>query len=647
METMSEQAVFPPSPEFSSRAHVPSLDAYRDLCRQAEEHPEEFFSALAEKELTWFKPWDHPFEWNPPFVKWFVGGTLNASYNCVDRHVEAGDGSKIALHWVGEPGDTRDITYAELHVMVSRFANMLKARGLKPGDRAIIYMPMVPEAVAAMLGCARFGVTHSVVFGGFSAEALKARIQDLEASAVITADGGWRRGKALNLKGAVDDAIAAECPSVHTVIVLKRTENEINMAEGRDVWWHDLDATVTDDCPPEHLDAEHPLYVLYTSGTTGKPKGILHTTGGYLLHAVVTMKWVFDLKPEDIFWCSADIGWVTGHTYIVYGPLAAGATQIIYEGAPDFPAWDRWWQIAAQYKATIFYTSPTAIRALIKQGEALPNAHDLSSLRLLGSVGEPINPAAWEWYHRVIGKGRCPIVDTWWQTETGGILIAPMPGATPLKPGSGTLPMPGILAEVVDFEGKPVGVNQEGFLIIKRPWPSMMRTIWRDPVRFEQNYFSRIPGIYFTGDAARRDEDGYFWILGRVDDVMNVSGHRLSTMEIESALVRHPAVAEAAVVGKPHEITGQAVCCFVTLKQGNWDNHKLGIELRQWIAHEIGSFARPEEIRFTEALPKTRSGKIMRRLLREIVTSNTVSGDVTTLEDLGVVTKLAAQHDED
>lgn len=644
---MSEQAVFPPSLEFSSRAHVPSMDAYRELCRQADEHPEEFFSRLAEKELTWFKPWDHPFEWHPPFVKWFVGAKINASYNCLDRHIEAGYGSKIALHWVGEPGDTRDITYAELHRMTCRFTNMLKSRGLRPGDRAIIYMPMVPEAAAAMLGCARLGVTHSVVFGGFSAEALKARIQDLEASVVITADGGWRRGKALPLKATVDEALATECPSVQNVIVLKRTGTETPMTVGRDHWWHDLEAAAADECPAEELDSEHPLYVLYTSGTTGKPKGILHTTGGYLLHAVMTMKWVFDLKPEDVYWCSADIGWVTGHTYIVYGPMAAGATQIMYEGAPDTPGWDRWWEIAAKYKATIFYTSPTAIRALLKQGEELPKRHDLSSLRLLGSVGEPINPAAWEWYYRVIGGSRCPIVDTWWQTETGGILIAPMPGATPLKPGSGTLPMPGIQAEVVDFDGKPVGANQEGFLVVRRPWPSMMRTIWRDPARFEQNYFSRIPGIYFTGDAARRDEDGYFWILGRVDDVMNVSGHRLSTMEIESALVRHPAVAEAAVVGKPHEITGQAVCCFVTLKQGNWDHHQLGQDLRKWVAHEIGSFARPEEIRFSEALPKTRSGKIMRRLLREIVTSHSVSGDVTTLEDLGVVTKLAAQHDED
>lgn len=643
---MSEIAVFAPSKEFSSQAYVGSMDAYRELYRRAEEKPEEFWGELAEKEIHWFEKWSHVFEWNPPFVKWFSGGKTNASYNCLDRHIEAGNGGKVALYWEGEPGDARVITYAEMHASVCRFANVLKKLGVQTGDRSIIYMPMVPEAVVAMLACARLGVTHSVVFGGFSAEALKARIQDLEAKVVITADGGWRRGKEVRLKQAVDEALR-DCPSVRNVVVLERTKSHVEMADGRDIWWHDAEQGVSADCPAVELDSEHPLYVLYTSGTTGKPKGILHSTAGYLLHSMMTMKWVFDLKPSDVYWCSADIGWVTGHTYIVYGPMAAGATQIMYEGAPDYPAWDRWWSIIEKYKATIFYTSPTAIRALIRQGEELPAKHDLSSLRLLGSVGEPINPAAWEWYHRVIGDGRCPIVDTWWQTETGAILIAPMPGAVPLKPGSGTLPMPGILADIVDFDGNSVDHNREGFLIVKRPWPGMVRTIWGDPERFEQQYFSRIPGIYFTGDAARRDEDGYFWVLGRVDDVMNVSGHRLSTMEVESALVRHPAVAEAAVVGKPHEITGQAVCCFVTLKQGDWNHEDLAQELRKWVAHEIGAFARPEEIRFTEALPKTRSGKIMRRLLREIVTSHTVSGDVTTLEDLSVVTKLAARHDED
>jgi acetyl-CoA synthetase len=642
---MSGNEVFKPTHEFSSRAHVPSMEAYRELYRRAEENPEAFWAEQAENEVHWFEKWNHPFEWNPPFVKWFVGGKTNAAYNCLDRHL-ATRGDKAAIIFEGEPGDRRTITYRELHRLVSRFTNVLKARGCQPGDRAMIYMPMVPEAVVAMLACARLGVTHSVVFGGFSAEALKARIHDLDARIVLTADGGWRRGKEVRLKDAVDEAVK-DCPGVKDVIVYQRSAQPCNMTEGRDHWWHDLDQGVSDECPAEQLDSEHPLFVLYTSGTTGKPKGILHTTGGYLTYVTCTMKWVFDLKQDDVYWCTADIGWVTGHSYLVYGPLSAGATCLMYEGSPDYPAWDRWWDLIAQHKVTILYTSPTAIRALIKQGEALPNKHDLSSLRLLGSVGEPINPAAWAWYHRVIGKDECPIVDTWWQTETGGIMIAPMPGAVPLKPGSGTLPMPGVLTEVVDFEGKPVETNAEGFLIIKRPWPGMIRNIWGDPERFQQQYFGRMPGVYFTGDAARRDEDGYLWILGRVDDVMNVSGHRLSTMEVESALVGHPAVAEAAVVGKPHEITGQAICCFVTLKQGNWDHNQLSQDLRKWVAHEIGAFARPEEIRFTEALPKTRSGKIMRRLLREIVTSHTVSGDVTTLEDLGVVNKLATQHDED
>jgi acetyl-CoA synthetase len=621
------------------------MEAYQELYRRAEADPEGFWAERAESEVYWFEKWSHVYEWHPPFVKWFVGAKTNAAYNCLDRHLET-RGDKPAIIFEGEPGDQRTLTYRELHAAVGQFSNVLKSRGFQAGDRAIVYMPMIPEAIVAMLACARLGIIHSVVFGGFSAEALKARILDLDASLVLTADGGWRRGKEVKLKGAVDEAVK-DCPGIKDVLVYRRTGGECPMTDGRDHWWHDLLPGVSADCPAEVLDSEHPLFVLYTSGTTGKPKGILHTTGGYLTYVASTMKWVFDLKENDIYWCTADIGWVTGHSYIVYGPLTAGATCLVYEGAPDFPAWDRWWDIVERHKATILYTSPTAIRALIKQGEEFPNKHDLSSLRLLGSVGEPINPAAWDWYYRVIGKSRCPIVDTWWQTETGGILIAPMPGAVPLKPGSGTLPMPGVLTDVVDFYGEKVAPGAEGFLIIRRPWPSMIRTIWGDPERFEQQYFSRMPGIYFTGDAARRDEDGYFWVLGRVDDVMNVSGHRLSTMEVESALVRHPAVAEAAVVGKPHEITGQAVCCFVSLKQGNWDHGVLGKELRQWVAHEIGAFARPEEIRFAESLPKTRSGKIMRRLLREIVTSNTVTGDVTTLEDLGVVTRLSAQHDED
>ncbi len=643
---MSHPSVYPPPPEFVRKAQVKGMEGYLDLYNRAEHDPEKFWGEVAEREIHWFEKWSAVLEWRPPSARWFVGAKTNVSYNCLDRHVATHRKNKVAILFEGEPGDQRFITYQELLRLVTRFASVLQSRGYKAGDRAIIYMPMIPELPIAMLACARLGVTHSVVFGGFSAEALKARIQDLGATLVITADGGYRRGKEVRLKPAVDEALP-ECPSIRDVIVYQRTGSEIAMQSGRDYWWHELDKTASENCPAVPLDSEHPLYVLYTSGTTGKPKGILHTTGGYLTQTAATMKWVFDLRDEDTYWCSADIGWVTGHSYIVYGPLAAGATTVMYEGALDYPAFDRWWRIIEKYRVNIFYTSPTAIRALIRQGEQWPDAHDLSSLRLLGSVGEPINPAAWEWYHRVIGKGRCPIVDTWWQTETGSMMIAPMPGAVPLKPGSGTLPMPGIVCDIVDLNGFEVGTDREGFLIIRRPWPSMIRTIWGDPERFKEQYWSRVPGAYFTGDAARRDADGYYWVLGRVDDVMNVSGHRLSTMEVESALVKHPAVAEAAVVGKPHEITGQAVCCFVTLKKGDWDHEKLGKELRQWVAHEIGSFARPEEIRFTEALPKTRSGKIMRRLLREIVTSNTIAGDVTTLEDMSVVTRLASQHDED
>ena len=639
-------AVYPPPDEFARHAHVKGMDGYRDLYNRAERNPEAFWSEIAEREIHWFEKWSQVLEWKPPFARWFVGAKTNVSYNCLDRHLATHRKNKVAILFEGEPGDQRFLTYQELHRLVVRFASALKSRGYKAGDRAIIYMPMIPELPIAMLACARLGVIHSVVFGGFSAEALKARIQDLGATLVITADGGYRRGKEVKLKPAVDEALP-ECPSVKDVIVYKRTGSEIPMQTGRDYWWHDLDQQAKEECAAVPLDSEHPLYVLYTSGTTGKPKGILHTTGGYLTEITASMKWVFDLKDEDTYWCSADIGWVTGHSYIVYAPLSAGATTVMYEGALDYPAFDRWWRIIEKNRINIFYTSPTAIRALIRQGEQWPNAHDLSSLRLLGSVGEPINPAAWEWYNRVIGKGRCPIIDTWWQTETGGVMISPMPGAVPAKPGSATLPMPGVVCDIVDLNGYEVGTNREGFLIIRQPWPSMIRTIWGDPERFKQQYWTRVPGAYFTGDAARRDADGYYWVLGRVDDVMNVSGHRLSTMEVESALVKHPAVAEAAVVGKPHEITGQAVCCFVTLKKGEWNHEQLGKDLRQWVAHEIGAFARPEEIRFTEALPKTRSGKIMRRLLRELVTNNTVAGDVTTLEDMSVITRLASQQEED
>jgi acetyl-CoA synthetase len=629
-----------------TRAHVPGLESYRELYQRAAANPEAFWGELAEKELHWFEKWAQTLDWKPPFAKWFVGGKINASYNCLDRHLTTARKNKAAIIWEGEPGDQRILTYQDLHREVSRIANVLKARGFKAGDRAIIYMPMVPELPIALLACARLGITHSVVFGGFSAEALKVRIQDLDAVLVITADGGWRRGKEVKLKSTVDEALL-ECPSVRDVIVHRRTGSDTPMKQGRDYWWHDLAAHASEVCPAEPLDSEHPLFVLYTSGTTGKPKGIVHATGGYILQTSMTMKWVFDLREEDTYWCTADIGWVTGHSYIVYGPLAAGAASLMYEGAPDFPEPDRFWRIIEKYRVNTFYTSPTAIRAFIRQGADWPNKHDMSSLRLLGSVGEPINPAAWEWYHKTIGKERCPIVDTWWQTETGAILIAPMPGAVPCKPGSATLPLPGIIADVVDLSGAPVPADREGLLIIRKPWPSMLRTLWGDPQRYEENYWKRIPGNYLTGDAARRDADGYFWILGRVDDVMNVSGHRLSTMELESALVRHPAVAEAAVVGKPHEITGQAVAAFVTLKKGNWNHDELAEELRKWVGHEIGSFAKPEQIRFTDSLPKTRSGKIMRRLLREIVTNNSVAGDVTTLEDLGVLTKLAAQQDEE
>ncbi len=641
---------YPPSDDFVRKANVKGMDGYLDLYRRAEADPEKFWGEFAAANIHWFEKWSRVLEWEAPFAKWFAGGKTNISYNCLDRHLTTHRKNKVAILWEGEPGDQRFITYQELHRLVCRFANVLKSRGYQAGDRAILYMPMIPELPIAMLACTRLGIIHSVVFGGFSAEALKVRIQDLGATVVVTADGGFRRGKEVKLKTAVDEALL-ECPGVRDVIVYKRTTlnttGDVEMRIGRDHWWHELDANSSDNCPAVELDSEAPSFVLYTSGTTGKPKGILHTTGGYITQVTATMQWIFDLRDEDTYWCSADIGWITGHSYIVYGPLSAGTTSVMYEGAIDFPAFDRWWRMVEKYRVNVFYTSPTAIRALIRQGEQWPNAHDLSSLRLLGSVGEPINPAAWEWYHRIIGKERCPIVDTWWQTENGSILISPMPGAVPTKPGSATLPMPGIIPDIVDLRGEPVGVDKEGYLIIKRPWPSMTRGIWGDPERFKKEYWSKVSGAYFTGDAARRDADGYFWVLGRVDDVMNVSGHRLSTMEVESALVRHPAVAEAAVVGKPHEITGQAVCCFVTLKNGTWDHEVLGKELRNWVAHEIGSFARPEEIRFSDALPKTRSGKIMRRLLREIVTTHSVAGDVTTLEDMSVVTRLAAQQDEE
>jgi acetyl-CoA synthetase len=635
---LREGRKFSPVADFSRHAWVKSEAEYRQLCRGAELNPEEFWSERA-RQLDWFKPFARVLDWQPPFAKWFVGGELNACYNCVDRHLKDARRNKAALIWEGEPGDSRVLTYQMLATEVARCANALKHLGVHQGDRVAIYMPLVPEAAIAMLACARIGAIHSVIFAGFSAEALIDRINDAEAKLVITADGGWRRGQKIQLKENVDAALK-RCPSVRRCLVMRRTGDPIEMREGRDVWWHDVVAAQNSSCEPVSLDSEHTLYTLYTSGTTGKPKGVVHTIGGYLTHTLATMQWVFDLKEDDIYWCTADIGWVTGHSYSVYGPLAAGATVVMYEGAPNFPQEDRWWSIIEKYRINILYTAPTAIRTFIKWGDSWPKKHDLSSLRLLGTVGEPINPEAWIWYHEVIGGGRCPIVDTWWQTETGGIMISPMPGAIPTKPGSATLALPGIAADVVSREGNSVGVNQGGFLVIKRPWPGMLRTVYRDPERYQQQYFSQIDGMYFTGDGARRDEDGYFWIMGRVDDVINVSGHRLGTMEIESALVSHPVVAEAAVVGRPDAMKGQAVFAFVTLEGGRKGDDALRKQLQQHVVKEIGALARPDELRFTDTLPKTRSGKIMRRLLRQIASGDQTLGDTTTLEDLSSLAKL-------
>jgi len=640
---LREGRKFAASAEFSRAAHVKSMAEYEALYRRAEQDPEGFWAECA-KELSWFKPFDKVLEWNFPFAKWFLNGQLNAAYNCLDRHLTTARRNKAALIWEGEPGDVRVLTYQMLASEVGRAANALKSLGVKAGDRVAIYMPLVPEAMIAMLACARIGAIHSVIFGGFSAEALVDRINDAEAKVCITADAGWRRGQQIPLKPNVDEALK-RCPSVEHCMVLRRTGATVEMHQERDVWWHELVPRQSSVCAPAELDAEHPLFTLYTSGTTGKPKGVVHATAGYLVHTLMTMKWVFDLKEEDVYWCTADIGWVTGHSYTVYGPLSAGATVMMYEGAPNFPDNDRFWQIIEKYRVNILYTAPTAIRTFIKWGDSWVKKHDLSSLRLLGTVGEPINPEAWMWYHRVIGGERCPIVDTWWQTETGGIMIAPMPGAIPAKPGSATRPLPGIVAEIVTREGKPVGVNQGGLLIIRRPWPGMLRTIFRDPERYRQQYFSQIEGAYFTGDGARRDQDGYFWIMGRVDDVINVSGHRLGTMEIESALVSHPSVAEAAVVGRPDEMKGQAVVAFVTLEGVRHGDSKLRDELRQHVVKEIGALARPDDLRFTDALPKTRSGKIMRRLLRQIAAGDEKLGDTTTLEDLSVLARLR-QDDE-
>ncbi|MGC2492815.1 acetate--CoA ligase [Candidatus Binatus sp.] len=641
--TLTESRKFPPPAEFSKRAWVKNFDEYQALCKRAEADPDMFWAECA-RNLHWFKPFSKTLEWNFPNAKWFVGGTINAAYNCLDRHLDTPRRNKAALIWEGEPGDSRVLTYQMLADEVGRCANALKSLGVKDGDRVAIYMPLVPEAAIAMLACARIGAIHSVVFGGFSSEALADRINDAEAKVCITADGGWRRGQVVELKQNVDEALK-KCQSIQKVLVLKRVGNKVEMRKGRDVWWDELVPAQSPKCEAAQLDSEHPLYTLYTSGTTGKSKGVVHTTGGYLTHVLMTMRWVFDLKDDDIYWCTADIGWVTGHSYTVYGPLAAGATVVMYEGAPNFPENDRFWRIIAKYGVGIFYTAPTAIRTFIKWGDSWVKKHDLSSLRLLGSVGEPINPEAWMWYRRVIGGERCPIVDTWWQTETGGIMISPMPGVTAAKPGSATFPLPGIAADVVTRDGKSVGANQGGLLIVRRPWPGMLRTIYRDPERYKTNYFSQIEGAYFTGDGARRDQDGYLWIMGRVDDVINVSGHRLGTMEIESALVSHMTVAEAACVGRPDDMKGQAVVAFVTLEGGRKGDDQLREELRAHVVKEIGALARPDDIRFTEALPKTRSGKIMRRLLRQIASGDQTFGDTTTLEDLSVLSKLRDDDD--
>jgi acetyl-CoA synthetase len=646
---LQENRSFAPSAEFASKAAVKSLIDYKALYEEAKANPTGFWEKLAQQELHWFRQWDTVLDWsNPPFAKWFDGGKINLSYNCLDRHL-ATRGDKPAIIWEGEPGDSLTLTYKQLHAEVCKFANVLKAQGVQTGDRVGIYMPMIPEAAIAMLACARIGAAHSVVFGGFSAEALRDRLVDAEAKVVVTADGGWRKDAIVPLKPAVDKALEDGKSAVQTVIVTQRTGQDVTMQAGRDLWWHELMADASADCPAAELDAEQMLFVLYTSGSTGKPKGVVHTTGGYNLYAHMTCKWIFDLQESDVFWCTADVGWITGHSYVVYGPLSNGATTLMYEGAPRPSNPGCFWDVIDKHNVTIFYTAPTAIRAFIKMGDEHPQSRDLSSLRLLGTVGEPINPEAWMWYHRMIGKEKCPIVDTWWQTETGGIMITPLPGAIPTKPGSATLPFPGILADVVDLDGNRVGANEGGYLAVRYPWPGMMRTVYGDPDRFRTTYWEHIPPvngeyIYFAGDGARRDADGYFWVMGRVDDVINTAGHRLGTMEIESALVSHPAVAEAAVVGKPDDLKGEEIVAFVTLEGGQTASDELAQALKKHVVGEIGAIARPGEIRFADALPKTRSGKIMRRLLRNLAAGQEISGDTSTLEDRSVLEKLRGER---
>jgi acetyl-CoA synthetase len=658
--TMQESRLFPPKPEFSAGAWIKSQEEYNQLYRQSIDQPEEFWAKIA-SELHWFRKWDRVLDWQPPYGKWFVGGRTNISYNCLDAQINKGRGDKTAILWEGEPlialpegegkdegsiktPEIREITYSQLRDEVCRLANGLKRLGVKKGDRVTIYMPMVPESAVAMLACARIGAPHSVIFGGFSSQAIADRVEDAESEFLITADGGHRRGQLIHLKDNVDEALT-KTRRVRQVIVLQRTGQPVNMEAGRDIWWHDLVLGQPTNCTAEPMDSEDLLFVLYTSGSTGKPKGIVHTTAGYMVGTYITSKYVFDLHDEDVYWCTADVGWITGHSYVVYGPLANGATTLMYEGAPNFPDFSRFWSIIERHGVTIFYTAPTAIRAFMRAGREFADKHDLSSLRLLGSVGEPINPEVWMWYRKVIGREDCPVIDTWWQTETGAIMISPLPGVTPTKPGSATLPFFGIDAAVVDRSGAELPANQGGLLVVRKPWPSMLRGIFRDPERYARQYWSDVPGFYFTGDGSRRDQDGYFWLMGRVDDVLNVSGHRLGTAEIESALVSNPNVAEAAVVGVPHELKGQGVAAFVTLKSGASPSDDLKRELIETVAKEIGSLAKPDQIRFTDALPKTRSGKIMRRLLKEIAAGGDVKGDVTTLEDFSVITRLKEQEE--
>jgi len=643
IESISKELrIFAPPDEFSARARIGSLDEYRAMHRRSLEDPEGFWAEQA-RNLHWFREPQKVLSWDPPHAKWFEGGTTNLAYNCLDRHLSSAAANRAALIWEGEPGEVRTLTYRQLWTETCRLTNLLVELGVQTGDRVAIYMGMVPETAIAMLACARLGAVHTVIFGGFAAEAIRDRLDDAEAKLVITQDGAWRRGKVVPLKPQVDTAVRG-APSVEHVLVLRRTGNEVHMRPGRDHWWHEMIEGVSLRHEAVPLDAEHPLYILYTSGTTGKPKGVLHTTGGYMVGTWLTTRDVFDLRDEDVYWCTADVGWVTGHSYIVYGPLANGATVLMYEGAPDFPDAGRFWSIVERHGVTVFYTAPTAIRAFIKWGEQFPRRHDLSSLRLLGTVGEPINPEAWMWYRKIIGGSRCPIVDTWWQTETGAIMMSPLPGATPTKPGSCTLPVFGVSPKVLHENGTQAGPNEGGLLVIDRPWPAMLRTIWGDDERYREQYFSRFPGIYFTGDGARCDADGYFWVMGRVDDVVNVSGHRLGTAEVESILVAHPKVAEAAVVGRPDEMKGQALVAFVTLKAGNEHSEPLRAELVELVATEIGKFARPDEVRFAEGLPKTRSGKIMRRLLNDLA-SGRATGDVTTLEDINVLARLRGDEE--